>query len=111
VFNVLLCWTDAGDPATHPETLPETEKATEPEDLDRGYEPTPSATDDRAAYANDLADCVYSVDAQCRQALWVLAFCAATRLEIAVTKDITVVLNGPCFLPGNSLETMTIFNS
>jgi hypothetical protein len=45
VFDVLLCWTDAGDPVTHPETLPETEKATEPGDSDRGYEPTPSATD------------------------------------------------------------------
>ena len=111
VFDVLLCWTDAGDPVTHPETLPGMEKATAPEDPDRGYEPTPSATDNRAAYADDLADCVYSIDAQRRQALWVSAFCAATGLEIAVTKIITVVLNGPSALPGDSLETMTIFNS
>jgi hypothetical protein len=69
VFDVLLCWTDAGDPITHPETLPEMEKATEPEDSDRGYAPIPSATDNRAAYADDLADCVYSIDAQHRQAL------------------------------------------
>jgi hypothetical protein len=53
---------------------------------------------------------IYSIDAQCRQALWVSAFCAATGLEIAVDKIITVVLNGPCSLPGESLETMTIFN-
>jgi hypothetical protein len=86
VFDVLLCWIDAGDPVTHPETLPEMEKATEPEYPDRDYEPTPSATDNRAAYADDLADCVYSIGAQRRQALWVLTFYAATGLEIAVTK-------------------------
>jgi hypothetical protein len=75
---------DAGDPVTHLETLPEMEKATEPGDLDRGYAPTPSATDNRAAYANNLADSVYSIDRQRRQVLWDSAFCAATGLEIAV---------------------------
>jgi hypothetical protein len=69
VFDIFLCWTDAEDPVTHPETLPEMEKATEPEDPDRGYEQTPSATDNRGAYADDLANCVYSIDAQRRQAL------------------------------------------
>jgi hypothetical protein len=34
VFDVLFCWTDARDPVTHPETLPEIEEATAPEDLD-----------------------------------------------------------------------------
>jgi hypothetical protein len=111
VIDVLLCWTDAGDLVTRPETLPETKKVTEPEDSDKGYAPTASATNNRAAYADDLADCVNSIDAQRRQVLWVLAFCAATGLEIAVTEIITVVLNSPSSLPGHSLNTMTIFNS
>jgi hypothetical protein len=111
VFDVLLCWTDTGDPVIHPETLPELETTTEPENPDREYGPIPSATDNRVAYADDLADCVYSIDAQRRQALWVSAFCVATGLEIAVTTINTVVLNGPSSLPGDSLETMTTFNS
>jgi hypothetical protein len=111
VFDVLLCWTDARDPVTHTETLPEMEKAAEPEDSDKGYEPTPSATDKRSAFGDDLANCVYSIDAQRRQVLWVSAFCAVTGLEIAVTKIITVVLNEPCSLPRDSLQTMTIFKS
>jgi hypothetical protein len=69
VFDMLLCWTDANDSVTHPETLLDAETATTPGDSDRGYEPTPSATDTRAAYTDDLADCVYSIDAQRRQAV------------------------------------------
>jgi hypothetical protein len=111
VFDTLLCWTDAGYSVTHPETLPETMKATECGVSDRGYEPTPTATDYRAAYADDLADCVYSIHAQRRQVLWVKAFRAATGLEIAVNKIITVVLNASHSLLGDSLEAMTIYNS
>jgi hypothetical protein len=110
VFDVLLCWTDANDPITHQETPLTPESATESGETDRGYEPTPSATDTRAAYADDLADCVYSLEAQRRQALWVSAFCAATGLEISVGKIVTVVLNG-AKSSDDPLDTITIYNS
>jgi hypothetical protein len=126
VFDVLLCWVDAQDPVTHPETNPEEEMPTDSVHTDRGSAPTPSATDNRAsqdyaptpsvsdsraAYADDLADCVYSIETQRKQALWVSAFCAATGLEISIGKIVTVVLNGPHSLHGDTLETMTIYNS
>jgi hypothetical protein len=114
VFDILLCWTGPGDEATHPPENPP-EETGEPVnragDMDRGYEPTPMASDHRAAYADDLADCVYSLEAQRRQALWVSAFCAATGLEISVGKIVTVILNAPHSQPGDAVETMTIYDS
>jgi hypothetical protein len=68
-------------------------------------------SDHRSAYADNLADCVYSIEAQRRQALWVSAFCAATGLKISVGKIVTVVLNAPLSQPGDALETMTIYYS
>jgi hypothetical protein len=91
-FGTLLCWTDPGDEVTHPAPPSNGPDAvTEPGESDRGYEPTPMASDHRSAYADDLADCVYSIQARRRQALWVSAFCAATGLEISVGKIVTVV--------------------
>jgi hypothetical protein len=87
VSDILLCWTDPGDEVTHPASPSNRADAvTEPGESDREYEPTPMASDHRSAYADDFADCGYSIEAQRRQALWVSAFCAATRLEISVGK-------------------------
>jgi hypothetical protein len=81
---------------------------TETGESDREYESTPMASDYRSAYADDLADCVYSIEAQRQQALWVSA---STGLEILVGKIVTLVLNAPPSQPGDALETMTIYDS
>jgi hypothetical protein len=68
-------------------------------------------SDHRSANANDLADSMYSIEAQRRQALWASAFCAATGLEILVGETVTVVLNAHLSQPRDALETITTYDS
>jgi hypothetical protein len=68
VFDILLCWTGPGDEVIHPANPSANDEDTVSKmgESDRGYEPTPIASDHHSAYTDDLADYVYNIEAQRR---------------------------------------------